>query len=668
MTSSLRQVWDEILESSRLYIEHVSPSEWYEKNMVMPRGSAFPGPFSYDLTPFWREPLDCIAKDHHAKEITIMKGAQLGGTVAVLNPIVGYTISQNPGNIMFLTGHSELQQASFLKLDQMIDNCGIRRLIKPTVVRAKNSRSGDTDKLKEFPGGSLWGGSVTNHNLLRQYDVMIMLVDDFDAARKSEKKTGATRELVQKRTSAYAHKKKIIYVSSPQLKNNSNIEDCFECGDQRYWNVPCPCCGEFIVLKWNIPLENGEAAGITWKLDDKGHLIRSSVGYVCQKCAGFFTDQHKYEMNMAGMWVPTVVAREEYHYSYQISSLYAPPGMDDWASYVQQYINATSEAGRIDQSKLQTFTNVVLGETFVKSGKEIKANALQKNVRTYSVGIVPEGLAKRDGAGKTVMLTCACDLNGLEDDARLDWEVVAWTENAQSYSVKHGSIGTFVPKENKEKAPDREKWSYNHSNPRNVWGELNKILGSEWMTDENRKMRILITGVDTGYQENHATTFIDKTNFNVFGLKGDKEGSLKRLGYDVPLFKHGKSHTRLFLLDVNTIKDQVSNCIDLKWTPGEEQPPGFMNFPSPEKGLYGYNNFFSHFEAEHRVPEYKDGTEVGSRWVKKQSHLQNHHFDVYIYNYVLKEIWAEQTLKAATPPTKGNWFDFVAYMKMNKML
>ncbi len=678
MTTELAEIFDEILEASRLHVEHISPSRWYETKMIMPRGSAYPGPFSFDLTPYWREPLDCAAKDHPAKEISIMKGAQLGGTVAVLNPIVGYTIAQNPGNIMFLTGHSDLSQAAVLKLDAMFDNCGMRDMIRPNVVRAKNTRSGDTDKLKEFAGGSLWAGSVTNHNLLRQYDVMVMIVDDFDAAPMSSKEAGSTRELVQKRTSAYAHKKKIFYVSSPQLTDLSNIESVFNMGDKRYYNVPCPLCGTMIVLKWSITVDNQETAGIVWKTDAHGHLDRKSVGYRCQSCGEVFSESHKYEMNLNGKWVPTVVPIEENHQSYQISSLYSPPGMDDWAHYVQQYINAYPAGQKPREKKAQTFQNVVLGETYKKTGKVNEANAIQKNVRSYKVGFVPEKVSVSDGSGRIIMLTCACDLNGTENDARLDWEIVAWAENGSSYSVKHGSIGTFIPKETDvQKLQPRKKYTYQHkkrkpneppfpSELESVWPEFTNIITKSYPVDDGRQMKVLLTGVDTGQFTTLAYTFIDEAQVNVIGLKGDKENSFRKFGHDMPMFKLAQERSKLYLLDVNHIKDLVSERIDLQWNREDIQPSGFMNFPEPQDGLYSYNDYFKHYEAEHRAPDPK--SDGAFRWMKKHSQDQNHMWDVAIYSLCLKEIWADLCLRAAKPPSKGNWYDFVAYLRLNKLI
>lgn len=676
----LQEVFFDILENTRLHLYDLKPSDWYEANMVMPRGSAFPGPFSYKLTPYWREPLDCAGKNHPAKEVSIKKGAQLGGTAAVLNPIVGYIISQNPGNAMFLTGHTDLSEKAFVKIDHMIDNCGLRPLIRPSVQRAKNSRTGDTNKLKEFPGGDLKGGSVTNHNLLRQDDVMIMIVDDFDAAPMSSKHAGSTRELVQARTKAFAHKKKIFYVSSPQLEGSSNIDAVFKLGDQRYWNVPCPNCNKNIVLKWRIDLENKEVAGIWWDYDALGNLDRKSVCYICQECSKTFKDSHKYEMNLAGLWVPTVVAKEENHWSYQISSLYSPPGMDDWAFYVQQYINANPVGGSPDHKKNQTFMNTTLGETYKQEGKSLDDIPIQGNTRNdYKIGSIPESVSIKDGNGRIPLITCACDLNGKDNDARLDYEIVAWSKSGSSYSIMHGSIGTFIPNESKKEIKeDREHWTYQfdrfketvdpetgevtvkENKQRSVWPVLEEIINQTFYTDdEKRPMKILAVGIDYGHFTSDVYTFLDKTNHPyAFGVRGDKEGQYRKHGIDMPVFKPARERAKAFLIDVNLVKDRVANLMELKWERGNVQPPGFMNYPSPAEGMYDFKRFFSHYQAEHYVEAFKDGASTGYLWKKKDSSVQNHFWDIFVYGYTLHLIWASLVCKEATGK-HGEWDDFI---------
>lgn len=668
--ANLLTALEDILGSTNLPISSLRPSEWYESKMVMPSGSARPGPFSFDHTPYLREIVNCGGRDHPAREISFMKGAQLGGTAAVINAIIGYTISQNPGNSMLLTGHTELSEAAFLKVDTMIDNCGLRPMIKPNILRAKNSRTADTGSLKEFPGGSLVGGSVTNHNLLRQYDIMLMIVDDFDASKMSSKEAGSTRELVQQRTNAFAHKKKIFYVSSPQLKGMSNIDSVFVKGDQRYYKVPCPKCHKYIFLKWEIKVTDRDPAGIIWELDSHGNLDTKSVGYICQECAGFFNDSHKFQMNIDGFWEPTAIPVEENHFSYQLPSLYSPSFMDGWAVIVQKYLNANPKNAAPIESKVQTFFNLQLGEPYEKIGKGNDASGLLKNIRPYAVGIIPDIIAReRDGNGSIVIVTCAVDLNGKIEDARADYEVVAWSETGASYSITHGSIGTFVYKEGEDKG-DRPKLTYEHKKPNSLWPELEKVLGTVYKTQSGKQMKIVLTGVDCGHFTTLAYAFIDKTNHNVIGVKGDKENQYRKFGIDVPIFRHAKERTRLFLLDVNHIKDTVSNMMDLKWSPvdGEVQPVDYMNYPQPLGNKYMHDTYFKHYEAEERIEDKKEGEGVASRWMKKKGGPQNHFWDVRIYNYALREIYADMTLRMNKPPMKGNWHDFVAYAKLYKKI
>lgn len=635
----------DILDCARFLLSSVKPSEWCEQHRVMTSDvSPFPGKFSYDRTPYLREIVDCASPNHPAKIIAIMKGAQIGFSTGVIEAAIGWIISQNPGNILFLTGHSDLaEEAISQKIDQMIDSCGLRPFIRPNVLRAKNMRTGDTNKSKEFPGGSLVSGGAGNHKLLRQRSVRYGFIDDFDAAKKSSKESGSTTRMIEQRFAAYSDKMKLYYISTPEQKQVSNIEPVYLLGDQRKYHIPCPCCGEFIALEWSVLIENDnkEKGGITWQTDSNNKLIEGSVGYVCQKCSGFFTDANKYELNLQGVWKPTAEPSTIGYYSYHLSSLYAPPGMYDWEHYVRQYLEA-NPPGLPQKEELQkTFVNLCLGETFEPTGEAPKANELQKNIRPYEIGTLPQKLSDKDGNGNLVLLTCACDLNGVMDDARLDYEVVAWSESGANYSIEHGSIGTFVPREGAKKfKEDRERWTYETGKHNSVWKEFNKVLEKTYITDTGRKMKIFITGVDTGHYTLQAYSFIDSSNFNIVALKGDKENKFRKYGVDTPVFKHAKERANLFLVEVNQIKDEIASHIKLKWDEGNDdrQPAWFMNYPTPSGGSYLFKNFFSHYEAEHRIVETKEGEGIAARWVKKQDNAQNHFFDVRVYNCVLREI------------------------------
>jgi phage terminase large subunit GpA-like protein len=596
-----------------------------------------------------------------------MKGTQIGFTAGVIENGIGYIIAEAPGPIMFLSGHADLsEEIMTTRIDQMIDSCGLRPLIKPNTLRKRNSRTGDTNKSKEFAGGSLVSGSASNQSLLRQRSIKYAFIDDFDAVKSSTKAEGSTTSLIEQRLASFGERRKIFYISTPTLQHTSNIEPVYLKGDQRKWHVPCPCCGAMIPWEWSLPLEgeDNEQAGIYWKLDSAGKLIEESVGYVCQKCGGFFTDKDKHDLLNMGVWIPTAEPFQPGYFSYHISALYAPVGMYDWKHYVYKYLSACPPNQPRKEEDYKAFTNTVLGYTYEESGAELTANQLQKNIMNYPIGTVPEKLSQRHGNGNIVLLTCACDLNGTVDDARLDYEIVAWSETGSSYSIRHGSIGTFVPRENTLAVKrDREPWTYQLHKPRSVWPELNKILGASYPTDPGRQLKIVITGIDIGHYENYAWEYMDKSNFYTVGLKGSPPGKYNKYDVNVKMFKPSVNRPHLYLLQSNLVKDLLADMIRLNYDERDEvQPSGFMNFPIPSDGLYLLNNYFSHFEAEHRVTESKDGISIQAAWVKKNSAVQNHLFDCRCYNLALREIFAAQVCKEHKV-MGGGWAEYVEIVR-----
>lgn len=636
---------DEILEFGRHQISTIKPSEWAEQNRTMDSSmSRFTGPFSYKVSPYAREIVDCLDPNHPARRIAIMKGAQIGLSAGVIESGIGWIISQQPGNILFYTGHSDLSDEAVAKLDNMIDSCGIRHLIRSNVKRKKAMKTGDTNSKKEFPGGSLVSGFIGNPKLQRQRTGKYGFMDDLDAAKLATKQAGSTIELVEQRFASYKDVMKLFWISSPEAKQTSNILRVYLQGDQRKYFVPCPCCGELINYEWIIPIENSEKemGGITWKLDPVGRVIPSSVGYICQKCGDFFNDSNKNELNLLGNWKPTSEPFMDGNYSYHISSLYAPHGMFDWEHYVNKYVQANPEGLSPKEELVKTFTNLCLGLPYEAKAETPKANDLQKNIRTYEIGLIPEKISIQDGNGKIVLITCACDLGGFDNDARLDYEIVGWSETGASYSIDHGSIGTFVPRENAKKfKEDRERWTYELNRKNSVWKTLDEIINKIYSTDTGRRTKIHFTGIDTGHFTTMAYAYIDKKNTPfICALKGDKENKYRKYGVDTAKFKHAKERGNLYLVDVNLIKDELAELMKLKWDDGndEHQPPMFMNYPQPSGGKYLFKNFFSHYESEHRIIETKDGEGIAAKWEKKSSIHQNHLWDVRVYNIVLKEI------------------------------
>lgn len=660
------------------------PSVFAEENVIIPNGK---GKLNYDFNPYCREIIDTLAPDHPARKIAVMKGSQITFSSGVIMPALGYIIKEDPHNTLLMVGRPDLIKPAIEKLDFMIDSAGLRDYISNQSKRKIKNKSGDTDEFKYFSGGYIKLASLTNPTAIAQIDLGRIFLDDFDAMKGNDKKTGNFLDLIEMRAASNMNTYKLMMISTPLLKSSSNIEPAFLAGDRRRYFVECPCCHEPIIFKWNVaenevinPLTNEIAkgnGGIIFEKNNHGQLDKKTVGYVCYKCAGFFTDKNKQNQLREGMWKPTAIPQSDDYFSFHIPSLYAPAGIFNWAYYAGKYIAANpGGAEPRDEYKMQTLTNTCWGETYEAAAESPKATSIMRNIRKYEIGIIPEKTSIADGNGKIVLLTCGADMNGTvaginkatENDARLDYEIVAWADSGASYSIKHGSIGTFVPRENSLRhKEDRARWTYEHGKENSVWPEFNKILREVYVGDTGRYWHINMPGLDCGAYSDQAHTFLDWTigrnpENPVVGVRGNKEDRYVARDGNLKLFDVGKYRNDVYFLQVGVFKEMLANQMKLRWEAGAElQPPNFMNFPQPANGLYGYENFFEHYESEHRTEvTNKDGSKA-FRWEKVNTGVQNHLWDCRVYNMALREIIVWK-VGLALGEKEFRWVDYVNYV------
>jgi phage terminase large subunit GpA-like protein len=654
--------FDEIIDDSQVKISNIKPSEWAEQNRIMSTDvSPVKGKFKFKNSPYTREIIDCLAPDHPARRVAVIKAAQIGLSVGLIENGIGWIIDQHPGNILYLCGHSDLIKPTVKKIDTMIDACGLRAQIKSTTKRVRNTKSGDTDTMKEFKDGYLKIGT-TNHKSLRNISMMYGFIDDFEAMVSDTKEAGATTSMIEQRFAAYGKVMKLFYISSPEQKEGSNIEGVYELGDQRKFFIPCPHCGEFIELKWfGEGVGMDMRGGMRWDLDEAGDLIGESVRYCCQKCEGEFDESEKHIWTNEGKWIPTAKPSRPDYYSYHISALVAPPFMFGWEQYVRQYLEACPPDQPRDERKFQSFVNLALGETYAGKTESIDPNKLQRNIREYEVGVVPEDLSMQDGNGKIIMLTCGVDLNGKTEDARIDYEIIAHSESGATYSITHGSCGTFQ-RFNRDNT-DRQRFSYKIGAMNSVWPLLDSVLRRVFPLDNgSRRMTIALTGIDSGYQTDYAYQFSEATSAPTVCIKGDDDAKkFVSPNANLKTYKHSRERPgRLYLSENQYTKDQLARYMQLSWSRNSKagQPEGFMNFPTPEGGCYLLKGYFEHFAAEEKVMD----TDGRMRWKKKSQQHENHLFDCRLYAIVSKDIAVDRFCKE-----KGiknpSWPAFIDYIK-----
>jgi len=638
-------------------IERLLPSDWVEKNIYLTSAeSSNTGYLKYDLTPYFREIVDFFDRDNPKQQGAMMTCAQIGKTTSVLVPSICHTIAEDPCNIMFLSGSEKIVRDTMRdRLDPVLKNSKLDHLITPTIVKKKNQRSGDTDFKKEFAGGSLTA-STYNPRLLRFYTVQRIYADEFDDAPRVDKQQGSIRDLLINRTASFGASKKIMYSSTPTIKGASNIEEVFLEGDQRKWHWNCPHCKDYIPIEWSVKRENGTFAGLKWKLTDTNEIIRESIHYECQNCGGKIYEKDKFSLNLKGKFIPTAKPKNPFCVSWQLNALVLKPGADDWYILIDGWLGANPPGEVTDTNKLKVFLNTKLGQLWEDKGRQVKVTDLMQNTRSYQCGVVPDKIMEIDETGNVAILVLVCDLGGVMDfdnkifDVRLDWEIKAFTTKGQTYSIDHGSIGTFqrTRSKNKNKDEERELYTYEIGQKNNVWDLLEQIRKKPIKSQSGEEYMIELTLVDTGNFTNFANKYIELVNDNyVVGIKGRadeytrRDTDYRKKTSDVQIVRKSKEHRKLYIIETDDAKDILSNNMILKKSIDNFYPSGFMNFPQPEFGKYNYNTYFHHFESETRIPIEKDGVEVGFKWKKKHSSVENHFFDVNVYSVVAHNIFID---------------------------
>ena len=654
------------------------PSEWVEKNIILTSEvSRFDGKFKYEFSPYAREIIDNLHPTNPSRYIAVMKSAQSGITQGFIVPGMAWIIAEHSDNFLFTAGDLDLAKKTITtRFDPLIRSSGLAHLIRPNVVRAKGKRSGDTDFSKEFSGGNAIIQGTNNAGKFRFFSVKTCFLDDWDTAPRADKKEGSTRKLIDGRQTSYGNLAKTAYVSTPTVTQTSNIWETYQLGDQRKWHWPCPKCNEFVPSDWRLPMYDGNGfGGIVWELDHNNKLIEESVAFKCPSCGHKIKNTEKHDLNQLGKWIPTAEAKEKNFVSYYMNSLIIPPGFITWVDLVYEWLKACPPNQKVNVNLLKVFNNVRLGLPFEEKGEVVKITDLMNNIREYEPGVIPDVTADSDGNGDICLITLSADLGGVmksgNEDVRIDWEIIAHTSTGATYSIDHGSIGSFKRKRKKSsrdvKFDDlRTKMTYAHNTELSAWPLLKEVIEKDYVGESGEEYNIGLSLIDTGHFTTLAFEFINSfvgSGNRVLGIKGVGEKNFRRNTVDKAPVRKSSNKSNLYLLDVEQLKDDLSSYISLR--PGDDgsQDNWFLNFPRQEKGKYEMKTFFKHYESEVRKEIVENGEVVGFKWDKKNSDSENHFWDVRIYNVAARYVFLDMLKRMNPTKYKGlDWSTFVEFV------
>jgi phage terminase large subunit GpA-like protein len=597
----------------------VRPSVWAEERRYLPASvTSLPGQYRFDVAPYLREILDCLSTDSPVREVVIMKGAQIGATVGVLENAIGYFIDHvRSAPCMLVTADAELAK---LRLESyivpMLQHSELDHLIRSS--DEKNTRkTGRTEKKLEWVGGGfLIPYGAQNANKLRSVSIQMMLRDEIDGWPDVVGKDGDPIKLSGDRTSAYEGSRKILDISTPLIKAHSKVEKRFLAGDQRYYFVCCLSCKHAQRLRWRNIDDNGVVSGLVWETtENEGHLIIDSVRYVCEQCGHRHTNDDKTRLlspAYGAEWRATAVPSHPDLRSYHISALYSPVGMQSWASCVQKWLEAWDEERNRprDMRQLQVFYNNVLGVPFEMRGERVSKEAVSSHRRNwYAYGQIPNKACELYCGSAVLLVTCTVDVHG----DNLAVAVWGWCRDRRVILIDY----------------DRYKGDTEQLDDPPTWGRLRDLIESkEYVADDGRAYRVALTMIDSGYRTDTVYRFCSDYEGGVYPCKGQQVSPKHQREREFAEFTTPMG-TRAYGITIDFYKDRWSSALRREWNVEEQlQPPGHFNAPADatDKQLKELT-----VEVKSERKDARTGERIGWEW-HRPSGAANELWDLLVYS------------------------------------
>ena len=438
-----------------------SVATWAAEKKEIPRGSsAEPGKFRLERLPYQREIMESLT-DETVSEVILEMARQTSKTEIILT-LVGFIIDAAPCNILIKYPTRE-KSADFSqkKLTPMIRAMPCLR----TKIRPHRERdSGNTIRSKLFPGGSISMVGANSAAGLRQLSCRVVIQDEIDSDKPNSEGDPVPQADA---TAANFHDAILVKASTPTTepeddgrggKSGSRIQILFDDSDQRYWNVKCPRCQHWQVLRW------GQMKW-TWKQPDGTQVSDPTKAvYLCAGCNAELTDYERVRMVMDGRWVAKKPG--SHRRGYHLSGLYRIMGKKRaYKTYLHEFVEQFLKAKK--DGSLEVWTNTFLAECWKLQLSKIETDPIMERREKYGPEL-PE---------KVLVLTRQVDVQG----DRLEIMVKGWGLGYESWGVKFMTL---------------------LGNPHEmaVWKRLDEVLAEEYQHPILGKLHVPITLIDSGGQ------------------------------------------------------------------------------------------------------------------------------------------------------------------------
>ena len=435
--------------------------------------------------------------DPNINRIVFMKSAQVGATEILLN-VIAYYIDQDPAPMLIM--QPTLQMAQAFSKDRLATMIRDSEKIRNCVKDPRSRDSGNTVLHKSFPSGHLTIVGSNSASGLASRPVRLLLADECDRYETSAGAEGDPISLATKRTTTFWNRK-IYMCSTPTIKGLSRIETAFEESDKRYYEVPCPECNEYQVLKWS---------NVVWEENKP-----ETANYACDHCGAVIEESKKSWMlkHRKSVATDTSIDTAGFH----ISELYSV--WSTWADMAQNFLEAKKQP-----EMLKTWINTALGETWEEQGEGVEYETLLQRRLHYDINTIPDSV---------LVITAGCDTQ----KDRIELQLMGFGKDYEAWVLEY-----------------RIFWG--DPNGLKVWQELDEYIKQRFKTVSGRSLPVSCVCIDSGgHHTNQVYQFTKpRQSRRVFSIKG-----INQLGKPIankPSFV-GKNKAVLYPVGTDTAKEAI---------------------------------------------------------------------------------------------------------------
>jgi phage terminase large subunit GpA-like protein len=418
---------------------------WACEHVVFGSESPVPGRYDPKRFPYFSRILEVLGPEHPARVVTLMKSAQIGGTV-LAQIFVGGSSDLDPSPILYVHP-TEGNAGRWAKTKWRPFVRGTAPLRELFPMGSSRDQSSSTLFYERRDGRGFLQVSGANSEASLSMISMPRQVQD-DLSKWELNNAGDPETQADSRSKAFEHAK-ILKIGTPLIEDSCRITKSFMRSTQEHFHLPCPGCGHFHPLEWENMLG---------RLDE---MDPAAASFLCPACTFVIQQRHRHDMLGGGRWVAHNPGAAE-------------PGFHLWAAYspLESFsrIAVAWFAAKGDPAREQAFLNDTAGLPFKAVGEAPPWEGLRDRAEASSRarGIVPLG-----GLLLTMGLDC--------QDDRVEWQLVAWGPDYHRYVVDYGVVEGSITETTTRAKLDRlmeRRWLDFQRQPRDI--DMAAIDGNAW--------------------------------------------------------------------------------------------------------------------------------------------------------------------------------------------